>query len=168
MNDQILSGRARAALAFLAAEIRGHTGATPWQEPGILDAISKATANPLCTSSGALALAVIRAALDPTIRTPAPIALDGKHWHEPVKDPRDRPAYYGPSNVEFCRHEVANEVTGEPQRCGMFVHPGEECTHRRISRRDSEAIRARAREAIAAAKADYEQAVKAAQKERRA
>lgn len=81
-----VGGRTLSALAHLVAEIRGSTGAAPWQPEGVAPALAAALEHRRARDLAHLAQAAIRAALDPSIRTPAPIALDGRHWHEP--DPR--------------------------------------------------------------------------------
>lgn len=69
-----------------------HEARPDWQEPGILDALTKATSLPRCVDGFALVVASARAANDGKNRTPAVIALDGKHWHEvaPASPTTDR------------------------------------------------------------------------------
>lgn len=64
--------KAERALAFLVAQLR-----TEWAEPGILAALRKVSEHPLAdVTAAALDCAVHRA----DQRSPAIIAMDGRHW----------------------------------------------------------------------------------------
>lgn len=84
MTDE--TARALRALAHLVHHIR-----PDWDEHGILAKLTQATTAGRRTPD--LALAAIRAAAEPSNRTPAVIPFDGPHWAERVTpvDPHPRP-----------------------------------------------------------------------------
>ena len=88
MTAEISQAQAQALAGFLAALRPG------WDAPGIVAALCKARHR---ADVAEVAIAAIRAAVDPSNRTPAVIALDGAHWrepqpatvrHEPLQPPR--------------------------------------------------------------------------------
>jgi hypothetical protein len=70
--------------AFLAA-LRASCGNTAWDTAGITAALDKA--KPMASPAD-LAVAAIRAAVDPGNRTPAVIGMAGPHWSAPPRTPR--------------------------------------------------------------------------------
>lgn len=80
------------AIAVLVIELRRETG-QPWDPPGVMAALQ-----PLADHDPApLAIAAIRAATNPTNRTPAVIGLDGPHWRDtPAHTPTPTPPRYRP------------------------------------------------------------------------
>lgn len=127
MDDRVITARSLRALAAVVVETRGRIGAAPWHEPGVVDALSKASERQ--TTIGRLARAAIRAAEDPANRTPAVIALDGRHWYEPGDPAGDRrPITTGP-DADFCRHPVVEQPSGRIRECGRILAPGETCDH---------------------------------------
>jgi hypothetical protein len=67
-----------------------------WQRPGIEDALGKARH---LASPAQLAIAAIEAARDDGNRTPAVIALDGRHWHTTAAPP---PRFAEPAPEDRC------------------------------------------------------------------
>jgi hypothetical protein len=103
-----------------------------WDERGIVAALAKARDR---GDVWQVSMAAIRAAADPSNRTPAVIAMDGPHWQErtPGPTPKD-PSYATVSFEEAC-------VT-----CGRSEYwctSANACDHQFQARRD--AIRARVR-----------------------
>jgi hypothetical protein len=66
--------------------------------------------------------ALLAIALDPQSINPGRLTQNGPWWKaNPVNDPRDKPAYYGPT-AELCRKPIALE-DGTPSRCNRLVEP---------------------------------------------
>jgi hypothetical protein len=72
------------ALVALARTIR-----PTWDTPGIRAAIRNALARDVQPSLAELAYALVRCAENPTINTPAFVALDGPHWGKSTRDPAE-------------------------------------------------------------------------------
>lgn len=84
-------------LAALAADIRPND-ATRWDKPGIVAALAKLRTAPLAD----VAMALLRAAADPTARTPACITnTQSPHWAERLTPPGTGVA--PPRTRECCR-----------------------------------------------------------------
>lgn len=95
------------ALAALLHELR-----PDWDPQGLLAAIHGARTK---GSNFELAIAAIRAAATPSVRTPAVIGMDGPHWHpEPAPKPHSR----GPEPNTSC------------PRCHWPHGPNEPCERR--------------------------------------
>lgn len=68
------------AIAFLAAAIR--PAGKPWDQAGIVAALEKCRDRDLAN----VAMAALRAAVDPNVRTPGVIPTPGPHWNERLTD----------------------------------------------------------------------------------
>ncbi|WP_102157688.1 hypothetical protein [Zhihengliuella halotolerans] len=77
MNDHLTKIQAEKLAEFI------HLLRDGWDVPGIVHALGTARVK---GAAGAVAQAAIRAAIDPTNRTPAVIAMDGKHWRASEPD----------------------------------------------------------------------------------
>jgi len=120
MTGTITDDQAR-ALAYLVSLLRA--GRNGWDQAGVRAAIHKARMN---ADAHDLCVAAIRAAQNPTNRTPAVIAMDGPHWRtgggELTRDlpaPRcDKPGHtsYPATNCGACRSEAlqVDKVLPEP------------------------------------------------------
>lgn len=83
------------AIAFLAARCRP-TGATPWDEPGIVANLRKVTHLNLAE----VVIATVRAAANREAASPGVIAVtNGEHWREKVAE---RPRPHPPRRDEQC------------------------------------------------------------------
>lgn len=80
------------ALAFLAAAVRPYRAPT-WDEAGIVANIAKVRDRDLAL----VAMAVIRAAADPALKSPGVIPTNGPHWTEKLTEPKWQPEVLTPA-----------------------------------------------------------------------
>src|SRR5690554_111679 len=103
----------------LAAFLR--TLRTDWDEPGIVAALARAKDR---GDAYQIAIAAVRCAGDPTNRTPAVIAMDGRHWRPPTADDPLKPP---PTPVATSLDRRCDcglwVVRGEPHRCAPVGDP---------------------------------------------
>lgn len=97
-----LTYRQTVALAKFIHELRGD-----WDEPGLVDQISKAA---IMASAPAVAIAAIKAAASAKNRTPAVIPLDGEHWRVTAADAK-------PVRRHYERHELCQVCNNPEPRC---------------------------------------------------
>lgn len=135
MNDRQLTKRRAETLAAWLHELRDD-----WDTPGILTALGNAKNRPDRPDAYQIHTAAGRCAADPSNRTPAVIALDGRHWRPwQTDDPAEPKGTPTPPRVEHMRCT----------RCGFTVT---EPDHHCAPRGDHTAGAARARAELAAAK----------------
>lgn len=79
MNDILVKWEKEMAwpLSALLTRLRGD-----WQQAGVIAALGQPVL--LGRPAGRVAIAAVRAAVDPGVRTPAVIAMDGQHWQAPT------------------------------------------------------------------------------------
>lgn len=113
MNDPKLSSAGLGALAVLVAHLRDD-----WQPAGIRTALDRAAARPV--TGYELAHAALNAAANPTVRTPAVIALDGQHWQRPAPAEAQTP---GPKVWPRCArcHAEVTEGLYHADHCGPLT-----------------------------------------------
>lgn len=92
-------------LARFLERLRKRMSGDDWHKPGIENALGAARGR---APAPDLAIAAIRAASEPTNRTPAVIGMDGPHWREASKPPR-------PLQVEA--HERCTVCSEHQSRC---------------------------------------------------
>ena len=80
-----------------------------WETPGIQAAIRNALARDVQPTIAELAYALIRCAENPTINTPAVVAMDGPHWGKSTRDPQE------PERTTRCK------------KCAEFHKPSAKC-----------------------------------------
>lgn len=84
-----------------------------WDEPGISAALSRAGK---ADNVSALAIAAIRAANDPAVRTPAVIAMPGRHW-TPVDAPPESSYRHPPNLAATLANGCRQHFEPNPCRC---------------------------------------------------
>lgn len=85
MTEFAMTREEAADLARFIERLRRRLPGDTWHKPGIEDALGRARDR---ADAPDLAMAAIRAACEPTNRTPAVIGMDGPHWREASRPPR--------------------------------------------------------------------------------
>lgn len=127
---EITQDQAQALAGFLATL---RPADAPWDTPGIVAALGRARAR---SDAAGLAIAAIRAAAEPTNRTPAIIGFDGNHWRDNPQQTTTAAAS-GKTTATGYRHPP--RTTEEcPRHIGQYAASCASCRSERLAPTDDD------------------------------